>query len=255
MRSTGALALATSLAVGWGFAPVAAASTVTLGFDDVANPKNTSVPVSGAYLGFTLSGDKDPQAETYGYYNGAFTNTLTALSSPCPPCGVAPQHLNNLRGQITVESAVPFQLVDFYLASFRINNMAGTGSGSTHVRVQGFQAGNATAVATFHAPLDIAGTVHPDMQRFDPAGDATGVNGDSGSWDLFLVKLVFSPVTRTDIAGFGPVYSVATTSFLLDNLQVRPVPLPAGAFLLASAIGVLGVSRRRRVADRPAASG
>lgn len=196
-------------------AQAAPAATVTIGFDDIANPLSGRVQVPAGYGGLNWSSSW--QAQDYGFYNGRFINTLAVN----PTVG-RPTHLLNLAPGATAgapadftSATVPFFLEGIYLTSFRTQDTI-TNASATTVEVKGFLSG--VEVGSFTA------TLSKELLRFVP------------TWNGAVDKVLLTP---SGING-------TATAFLADSFQVQFVPLPLTALLMVSALGGLGFFARRR---------
>ncbi len=106
--------------------------------------------------------------------------------------------------------------------------------------------GNGQDVETFSVKAFLDGALVGSLTRFsgdvagpgeDPTGDANAVGFSFA--DLRLDTIVINGSTPGNNRNIG---------WGLDNIEVAPVPLPAGGLLLLAGIGGLAVMRRRRKA-------
>lgn len=253
------LAAAVLLAASTVFVQPAGAATVTLGFDEATlsadNPTSTRVPFRSSWA--DLQWSSGWWLETYGFFNGANGNFLTTSA----PVG-GPNHLTNL-GQpgvdpdgsgprpppapnqpgavVSIKSAIPFYVRSFYLTGALLGDGLDS-STARSVTVLG------TSAATGAAPLVREVDLVAHLQAASTKDslffvDLTKAFGAQGAWNDAVTELTFDPNgTLGDRA-----------IFLIDNLTVQFVPLPASIFFLGSGLGLLAAMARRRVKAHPLA--
>jgi hypothetical protein len=80
-------------------------------------------------------------------------------------------------------------------------------------------------------------------------GEVTGPGGpyQVGTWTEVVSRFTVSTAGLFNL-DFGATGREDTLGGLIDNVSIAPVPLPAGALLLLTAIGGLAVARRRTTA-------
>lgn len=197
------------------------ASTVTLGFDDIGNGAYRTA-LTGDYGG--LAWGSNWWVQPYGYYNGARGNKFQPMI-PGTTSLQNVQHVVNLTSDtagapgapVELTSSIPFYFEQVYLTGYRFSDSL-AGDTARTVTIYGYDSGgNLAGGIGFIATLD--GT----MKGFSPG------------WNDPVVKVVFAPDGTSN-----------NRIFLLDNLSVQFVPLPAGGLLLASAIATLPILHRRR---------
>ena len=212
----------------------ALASVLTIGFEDIPNEFSKRTEVPAGYAGLTW--DANWQTETYGFYNGAFSNDLSV-----GPQVVNLQHAINLAPNTTVggaasfASSTPFYLKGLTLTAFLTGNSIRPSTAGA-VKVEGVRfTSQVQELVSFTAALveEQNGTwVARPLTSFDPATSDT----DADDWTLPISRLTLTPLELGDATG---------TLFLADNVQVQFIPLPAAGPLLAGALAALGVLRRR----------
>ena len=183
------------------------ASAVTITFDDLPTPALLGSAIPDGYGELTWT-NFDYVAGTGIYANGA-------VSSPNVAFDVSG------RGA-SISSAIPFELVSFYITSTYDTNLI------------------VSIVASLNGQI----------------ADSTAAVGNTGG--PVLVTLNWTNITEVTFAPLcpagtctGPGSPNPNTKFELDNLTVVPTPLPAALTLFASGIGGLGVfglaaNRKRR---------
>jgi len=215
----------------------AAASVVTLGFDDIPNEFNTRAPIASGYAGF--SWNVAWTAETYGYYNAVFTNTLSVGA------GTANfQHVINLKAGATLGEATSFSSVTpFYLKGLTLTGFLSENA---------FKSFSARSVVVKGYSLNASG------QLVEAAAMTVNLANPANGAPLPLTAfnpLSFSPDWASPVVEVRLTPSNGTNSsalFLLDNLQVQLVPLPASGLLLSGALASFALARRRTSSKRSA---
>jgi hypothetical protein len=102
-----------------------------------------------------------------------------------------------------------------------------------------FYSSSADATIRLYSGLDGSGSL---LGTFTLLGNAQNGCSDTTFCNWAQALLNFNGVAKSIM--FGDAAGVA----MFDNIQVAPVPLPAAAWLLLSALGGLGLLRRKSVA-------
>lgn len=139
---------------------------------------------------------------------------------------------NQTSAPVPVNSSITMTRIDgraFNLASFRagegrVNGQFFAAFSATGLDLSGLSATGGTTTATIDFDGVATGNGATDLETFSPIG--------------------FSNLQSLTFTGFGGTRG--GYSFLLDDIAVAPVPVPAGLPLLVAALGGLAMLRRRR---------
>jgi hypothetical protein len=229
--------------------PTAQAAITTIDFENVPNEFNTRAALPVGYGDLAWAGSA--QAQTYGFYNGTYTNTLSVGSAV-----VNAQHLVNLAqggtvgGSLSFSSDIPFFLRSLTLTAFLSGNQVRNFTAGA-VKVEGTLAGDGGALQAAEVIAFTADLVQdPDMDGiwtalplsvFDPV---TADRDDD--WLQPLTQVTLSPLQLGTARG---------TWFLADNINIELVPAPGAGFLLAGALSAMFTARRQRQPIRQAQPG